>query len=695
MPQPFGRWTWLFSFAALTGVAGGLAAAAMEWGLHEGVQLVVGQVAPIASAQILQPSWGVLLLPAIGGLISAIMLVSLCPRFVGHGTTVLTRAFHRHQGDLELRGPSIKATAAVAVIASGGSAGPEGPIAALGAALGSTCGRLFRVSPRQRRILLLAGCAAGIGAIFRCPLGGALFAVGIPYSEPDYESEAIAPALIASVMGYSTFMAVWGHGVPMLPNTQTLTFTSPWELLAFAILGPLCGLVAIFFGMSFHAVEKLVEWASGLPRWLAPVLGGLATGALACLLPQVMDARYKFVQGIMDVRFFGDGATSWWWWAGLFGAVTLAKCVATSFTVGSGAAGGVLGPSLFIGGTTGAFLGAVLEALWPGTFPEPLRQSLIPVGMGGILAASMRAPLAAIIMVAEMTASYGLIVPLMVVCVSSYFVGRRWGLNPEQVPTAAQSPVHSADALVYFLESSRVDAFLERDWSQVVRPTAGLGEIIRQIEPGEQPTFAVIDANQELLGIISLPELDRVISDALLSRVVIAHDIMNPGQEALYPDDDLYYALEMFRRENHNVLPVVSRESPHRWLGMLTRHRVFDAVMHEVETSREFIMREYAGLLAIDQEARLENLLTALAPAPTTQIKRLMVPLELIGQSIRQSQFRTRYGGQIVAIEEPDGSLQCPPDLDRPLETHHRLLAIVDGQTAGPAEHDAPAKTGE
>lgn len=124
------------------------------------------------------------------------------------------------------------------MIATGGSAGPEGPIAALGAALGSTCGRLFRVSPRQRRILLLAGCAAGIGAIFRCPQGGALFAVGLPYSEPDYESEAIVPSLIASVMGYSTFMALWGHGLPLLPNTQTLTFTSPSELLAFAVLGP-------------------------------------------------------------------------------------------------------------------------------------------------------------------------------------------------------------------------------------------------------------------------------------------------------------------------------------------------------------------------------------------------------------------------------------------------------------------------
>lgn len=678
MSQPFSRWTWLFSLAALTGLAGGLAAAAMEWGLDEGSRLLVSQVVPAVSVEMAHFSWGVLLLPAVGGLISTVVILLLCPHFVGHGTTALTRAFHRHQGDLELRGPSVKAAAAVAVIACGGSAGPEGPIAAWGAALGSACGRLFRVSPRQRRILLLAGCAAGIGAIFRCPLGGALFAVSIPYSEPDYESEAIAPSLIASVMGYSVFMALWGHGVPLLRHADALAFNSPWELLAYAVLGPLCGLVAIVFGMSFRGVEVAIQRASWFPRNLAPVLGGLATGAVACLLPQVMDGRYDFIQAAMDGRLFGAGTVSWAWWAGLFGAVTLAKCVATSLTVGSGASGGTLGPALFIGGGAGAFLGAFLETFWPGAFPESLRQALIPVGMGGVLAASMRTPLAAIVMVAEMTASYGLIVPLMVVCLSAYLVGRRWGLNPEQVPTAAQSPVHSADALIHFLEAASVDELLDRRWKQIVTPTAGLGEILRKLEPGQQPTFAVVDANRWLLGVINLPDLDGVISNATLSRVVIAHDIMTPVRTVLYPDEDLYYALEMFRRENCNVLAVVDRQQPQRWVGMLPRRRVFDAVMQQAEASREFIAREYAGLLAIDQEARLENLLTTLAPAPTTRIKRLMVPLELLGKSIRQSQFRTRYGGQIIAVEESDGSLQCPPDLDRPLESQQRLLALVE-----------------
>ncbi len=679
-----GRWSRLFLLAVLTGLAGGFSAAAMEWGLHVGMQKLVGRVAPFCSADVLRFRWGVLLLPMAGGLGSGVIALLLRPRAAGSGTNALTRAFHRDHGELALRAPAIDATAAVGVISCGGSAGPEGPIAALGAALGSVCGRVFRASPRERRVLLLAGCAAGIGAIFRCPLGGALFAVSIPYSEPDYETDAIVPALVASVVAYSSLMALWGHGQPLLQHARELVFESPLHLLPFVVLGPLCGLVAIFFGMCFRVAAWLVARARAIPYWLLPAIGGLATGGLACVLPQVMDGRYQFIQAAMDGKLFDPAGPHWWWWVHLFGAVMLVKCVATSCTVGSGASGGVVGPSLFIGGAVGAFAGALLEALFPGTFPEPLRRALIPVGMGGVLAASMRTPLAAIIMVTEMTESYGLIVPLMVVCVMAYLVGRHWGLNNEQVPTAAQSPVHSADAVVQLLENSRVDAYLDRHWPLVVSPDAGLAEIVQQIEPGNRPTLAVIDG-RNLLGIISLPDLDRVVSDPELARVVLAHDIMTEQFARLHPDHDLYYALEMFRREKHSVLPVVDREQPQRWLGMLTRRRVFDALQQQVEASRKFVLREYEGLLEIDQEARLDNLLLAVAPAQTPRLKRLMVPIDLIGVSIRQSQFRTRCGGQIVAIEEPDGRIQCPPDLDRPLESHHRLLAIMADAAPRPA----------
>ena len=487
----------------------------------------------------------------------------------------MIHAFHRKRGRLELRGPIVKAAASVVVISCGGSAGPEGPVAALGAGIGSACGKWFGVTPSQRRTLLIAGCAAGIGAIFRCPLGGALFAVSVPYSDPDYETDAIMPALVASVVGYSSYMALWGHGEYLIPADK-LVFSSPLELLPFLVLGPLCGLAAIFFGMSFQFVRWLLKGVLRLPLWLRATVGGLATGVLACCLPQVMDARYEFIRAVMNGSLFHGGPTaSWWGWAGLFGALALLKCLATACTVGSGGAGGVLGPSLAIGGIVGALLGAVCEALFPGVFPEPLRQALIPVGMGGLLAAGMRVPLAAIVMTAEMTGSYGLIVPNMLVCVAAYLIGRRWGLPHEQVPSSIDSPVHAADVVVRLLESTQVGNLVNGQGGLVVSPETHLQQLVQRLEPGQQPAFMVVQ-DEHLVGTITLPDLAHVLSDSQLDRVVIAHDIMNDRSDVLTPDGSLYHALELFRQGKQSVLPVVSREPPHRFLGVVSRRAIFE-----------------------------------------------------------------------------------------------------------------------
>jgi CIC family chloride channel protein len=648
----------------------------MEWGLDVGMELLVSRVTPHGGMHLLQFHVGLLILPMIGGLISGIAVRWLCPQSTGQGTDLLTRAFHREHGELPLRGPAVKAAAAVVVISCGGSAGPEGPIAGLGAALGATTARLFHVPPRQRRILLLAGCAAGVGAIFRCPLGGALFAASIPYCDSDYEAEAIVPSLVASVVGYCVFMGVWGHGEPLLHQAYSLRFGSLLELVPFTVLGLVCGLTAMLFGICFRGVERIADRARPAWRWLTPGIGGVATGVVACLLPQVMDGRYRFIQEVMDGTLLAGGSQGWLSWACLLAMVVFAKCLATSLTVGSGAAGGVLGPSLFIGGAAGAMVGAGFQALLPGVFPEPLRQALIPVGMGGVLAATMRTPLAAIVMVAEMTASYGLIVPLMLVCATSYVLGRRWGLNRFQVPTAAQSPAHSADAVVHLLENSRVGDFLDNDPRWSLPPDAGLDQIVARIEPGQQPSFAVIQDGR-LLGAISLPDLGRVIANPFLSRIVVAHDMMTPDPPCLNPDNDLYYAVEVFRRTGLDVLPVVARHSPQAWLGMLTRRRVFEVIRQQVEISKRYIVEEHAGLLAIEQEARLESLLMLAASSPAAGLQQLMVPIEVAGRSLRQSQFGTRYAVQVLAIREPDGTLQCPPDLDRPLHADLRLLAVV------------------
>ena len=685
VPKPVARWTRLLGIASVVGVLAGLATAALKFGLHIGSEHLVGRYTHLGQAHILEEfRIELLLLPALGGLVSGLLVHWFAPGLVGHGTDLFVRAFHREGGAMKLRGPAVNAVGAIGVISCGGSAGPEGPIAALGAAIGSSVGRLFTLTPRERRLMLIAGCGAGIGAICQCPLGGALFAASVLYREPDFEADAIAPACIASVVGYSVFISFPRHGYHLLQGADTLVFSSPRELIPYLVLGPLCGLFCIVFRACLRLIERRVVPKLTNLRWLAPALGGLATGGVACVFPQVMDGQYVFIQNAMDGELLGGfGARSWWWWVALFGAVALAKCLATSLTIGSGASGGVLGPSVFMGGVVGAFLGVFVVTITPETFvadPENLRRALIPLGMAGVLSASMRAPLASLVMVSEMTGGYGLIVPLMLVCVSSYVVGRRWGgLNDEQVRSSADSPAHAGDLIIHLLEFWRVKDVMRRHWPETVRPDTTLRELVQLVKPGGYPVFAVV-TDGRVEGLISLADIKHIMDDPAVSEAVIAADLMSQELSTVDPEDDVYYALTVMARGNHIVLPVVRRTEDGEFLGMLSREDIYTAVHAQVSDMRKHLLQEHEGLAVIEHEETLHQLVTGVSTGKTENVQRLLVPLQAVGQSLRESDFRRRFGVQVIAIEQPDGSIQCPPDVDSPLQTKQRLMAIVSDE---------------
>jgi CIC family chloride channel protein len=675
--RPATRWGRRVGLAVIVGVVAGVAAVLLDQAIHIGSQRLIGRFTHFDTADFFQFDWWILFLPACGGLVSGLLVYLGAPRSTGHGVDVLTRAFHRHLGHLPWRGPALKGGGAAIVISAGGSAGPEGPIAALGAALGSTIARIFPLTAQERRILLIAGCAAGIGAIFRCPLGGALFATSILYSEPEFESDAIVPSFVASVVGYSTFILLLGESGPMIRGIEYPAFENPSHLLWYAILGLLCGITTILFFFCLRTVERGIVGRSRLPRWFLPALGGLGTGAIACLLPQVMDNRYDFIKSAVEGGLFEAAGPiqSWTTWAAFFGLVALAKCVATALTVGSGAPGGVLGPSVFIGGAVGACLGAFGSGLFPDAFPDELRRALIPVGMAGVLAATMRIPLAAIVMTMEMTGSFGLIAPLMLACVVSYVIGRRWGLNDEQVRTAADSPTHAADPIIHLLESWRVGQLMQKEWPMTVAPSASLEEIIAKLEPGGRPLVAVAE-NEDLKGVISGTDLGVVMSTTQAARLLIASDIMTTKVTTLDEQADVYSALTTFTRVEHEVLPVMSHGRGGKWVGMLTRRRVVDRLHEELDRSHEAAFQEHLSLRAIKEDMKLDQLVMRV-PGEHSDIQRLFVPIDAVGKSLRECDFRRKYNVEVIAIEESDGTYECPPDPDRTLTTKERLLAVV------------------
>jgi len=679
-PESYSRLGRTVLLSVVVGFLAGLAAKGLESGVQFGVESVIGRYADPSSSETLGFRWPILLLPSLGGLLSGLLVGLICRPSRAHGTAVLIDAFHHQGAEISLRDSLLKAIAAAAVIACGGAVGKEAPIAVLGAAIGTTAAGSLGLTPRERRLYLIAGCAAGVGAVFQCPLGGALFATTVLYREPEIEGDALLPSIISSVTSYSTFMAFGGYGRRLLEGTRGLAFQSPLELAPYAGLAMLCAVVGIFF---FHCLKtaSLLFRKLRLPRWIAPAAAGLLGGAIACALPQVMDARYSFIQRALD----GPGTVQssvWFASAALFALVIVAKSVATSLMMGSDSAGGLFGPVVFMGGAIGAAMGALLEGLFPGAFPESLRRCLIPVGMAGVLSASLRTPLAAIVMVTEMTGSYGLIVPLMLVSMVSYLLSRRWGVYSEQVGSPHDSPAHAGESMISLLEAMRVKDLMDEIWPYVIGPDKTLPEIVSLMTRGARPTFAVVDGRR-LLGTIPASKIADVTDAGGSSRLLTAKNLLAPDFKVVYLEDDLYSTLDLFRRTALDVLPVADERSGD-YAGMLSREAIMRAFRKRLADQRFHLLREHSGLTALAHESLIENLLSEISSHTKGRVQRMNVPAEIAGQSLKESGFRARYDSHVIAIQRPTGELITAPDPDHVLLREDTLIVFKDGADEEP-----------
>ena len=284
--------------------------------------------------------WAVLLVPAIGGLLCGQLVYGFAPEAEGHGTDAMVKAFHRLGGKIRVRVPLVKSLASIVTIGTGGSAVREGPIAQIGAGFGSFPADMLKLSERERRLLVLAGGAGGIGAIFRAPLGGALFVSEVLYSSTALEFAAVIPAFIASITAYTVFAAIIGPGLASSACSR--------GKLQRRGTATLSGFRRCLLNCRLYLRASLL-WFEG------PLLSSVAdsqrpetrdwwthAGGIALWLPQLMSGGYGWIQMAIDGR--------------LTIAVMLVLCfgkiVVTSFTISSGGSGGVFAPSLFIGAST-------------------------------------------------------------------------------------------------------------------------------------------------------------------------------------------------------------------------------------------------------------------------------------------------------------------------------------------------------
>jgi len=535
--------------------------------------------------------WLLLLVPTMGGLISGFLVCKLAPEAEGHGTDAAIAAFHHRRGFIRPRVPLVKLVASALTIGTGGSGGREGPIAQIGAGFGSLIGGLFRLKPAERRILMAAGVGAGVAAIFRAPLAGALFAAEILYKSADFESDVIVPAALASTAAYCTFGIVFGW-TPLFTLSpdilDSLTFGDPRHLIAYLLLALFMVVLAMMYTRSFHGLSHAFKRLP-LPRIFKPALGAFATGALGLILYSAFGSDEQ----VLAVLSFGygalQGALAMSTTAGadlhlalVMLAIALGKILTTGFTIGSGGSGGVFGPSMVIGGCGGGALGLVLSHFWPAMVPHPA--AFVIVGMAGFFAAAAKTPVSTLIIVGEMTGDYHLLLPALWVCMITFLLSDEQSLYHSQLVSRSMSPAHQGDYVREVLADLRVGEFLDAGPDvRPLHPGDRLGETLDRLVGAEHVGLPVADSDGRYLGMVSLEEVHIASHLPGLGDLVVAADLMNTSLPVLRAGDPLDQALERFAESDRMALTVVSDGPEAHVLGLVRRADISAAYLRRVQ----------------------------------------------------------------------------------------------------------------
>lgn len=562
--------------------------------------------------------WMLFFLPALGGIISGWLVYTFAPEAEGHGTDAAIDSYHNKGGFVRGRIPFIKTIASAVTITSGGSGGREGPIAQIGAGFGSYLATRLKLSDRDRRIMLAAGIGAGVGSIFRAPLAGALFAAEVLYRNPEFEAEVIIPAGISSVVAYCVFCLVCGWG--SLFESQDFAFQNPLELGPYIVLAFILVGGGILYIKSFYGVHRIAK-ALKIPNHIKPAIGGLCTGAIGFFLPQALSFGYGFAQMALN----NEIPTL------LLLGLAFGKIMTTSFSIGSGGSGGVFGPSIVIGGAFGGAVGRIFHAIIPGIVTEP--GAFVVVGMAGFFAAVSNTPISTIIFVSEMTNSYHLLLPSLLVCSLVYLLSRKWTIYVQQVPSRLDSSAHRGDFFVDVLGTIRVKELLHQVRKvKLVPEDMPLFAFRKMFSSTDQHYFPVVNKKNILTGIFSINDIREIIFDQEIGDLVVMKDIANPDIIVTTPSEDLNEVLKKFTIRNLHRLPVVKDEDHTILLGMLDRMEViqhYNMKVEEIKSSHQKIDiesdREISLLKNIPvREAMKRDIETIRAEMPLKDLRELI-----------------------------------------------------------------------
>jgi chloride channel protein, CIC family len=489
--------------------------------------------------------WALPLVVGVGALLGGIIVFRFAPEAEGHGTDAAISAVHHNPRGIRFRAVIVKIVASALTIGAGGSGGREGPTGQISAGFASLLARELDLSPADARVAVVTGIGSGIGAIFGAPLGGAVLACEILYRD-DFDATALLPSFVASLVGYVIFGAVVGF-TPLFGFAGSYHFSDPTHLVWFALIGVLGGLIGLLYAKCFYGISDLFGRLA-LPRWVKPAIGGVIVGLIALAIPEVLGTGYGWIQ-----QGLGHQLLTLPLWIVL--VLPFARIVATGLSIGSGSSGGIFGPGMVIGAFIGASVWRLLEPVVPSMGHNPAPYVII--GMMCCFGGISRAPLAVMLMVAEMTGSLSILGPAMIAVGLAWFIVRRSDdtIYRSQLRTRADAPVRRLLIGMPVLSNVPVRqamAFPRLVISGRTPVEAAQDQLARNGLTGA----SVVDSEGRFEGTISLAHLEasKVGHDRRVESLV---DVTTP---TVSESADLDVAVDAITTSNEHWVPVLDSE---------------------------------------------------------------------------------------------------------------------------------------
>jgi CIC family chloride channel protein len=509
---------------------------------------------PVGSAP-----WRRLLVPSIGSLSMGYLLFRFFPDARGSGVPQTKAALYAREGRITLSTVFGKFFCTAATLACGIPLGREGPAVQVGGGIASVLGRTLGLRPERVKSLIPVGAAAAIAAAFNTPLAAVLFALEEVVG--DLHAPVLGSVVLASATSWGVMRLLLGND-PLFQVPQ-YSLVNPWELVIYAILGVAGGLVSVAFT---QLLLRSRQWFAKLPRktvWYQPLAGGLLIGVMGWFVPQVMGVGYKYVGDVLN----GGMALK------LVVVLLVLKLIATAISYASGNAGGIFGPSLFIGAMLGGFMGGIAKHFFPGYVAQPGAYAL--VGMGAAFAGVVRAPMTSVVMIFEITRDYAVIVPLMISNLVSYFIASRIQCKPIYEVLAEQDGIHLPVAESYTRRSQRQVVRVMRPATNVLLADEPLDQAVGRMQQGSDRTWPVKD-RRGVIGLLNREDVENAMRSTEPVKQV-GELVKSPEFAHLHADHTFDIALQRMGATRLDVLPVVSRANLREMLGVVRLQDVLEA----------------------------------------------------------------------------------------------------------------------